>query len=155
MLIKIMISYTSMKYTSFNKTKKPLRKGLTLIELVITIVIVGVLSLVIYPVINSSIDVYVRVQDSYDFSQDAIDFFAFLDTLFKDNCTVTAINSAQLGFTSDSENYQVAVSGFPGTPPYSITLTKNGGQARALVNGLAELSAPNRPGLEFVYFDHN
>jgi prepilin-type N-terminal cleavage/methylation domain-containing protein len=133
--------------------KKMKTKGFTLMELIVVLLLIGVLSLAIYPILDTTMKIYFKIQNSTDFSQDAVSFFAFMDPLLKNDAQLTSIDSYNFAFSSGSNNYEITVLNYPSSlPPYEVILRKNSGAARTMLTNIAQ-TPDSVPGFQIVYFD--
>jgi prepilin-type N-terminal cleavage/methylation domain-containing protein len=138
------------------KKKKPIMtdsNGVTLLELVIVIVIMGIMAFLIMPIISTSTRSYLSINNSVTASIDVISFFAHLDPLFKNNATIIAAGNNQVTFISGTDTYNIFLTNYPGTGPYTVALKKNSDPAYNLISNIADISDPVGPGLEFYYYD--
>jgi prepilin-type N-terminal cleavage/methylation domain-containing protein len=128
--------------------------GLTLVELVVVIVLVGILSLAIFPIFSSLINSYFTAKDSVISAQDASGFYNYMGYLFRNDFQVTSFTSSSINFNSGDDSYQLYIADFPGTEPYTLMLKKNAGQPKLLLENITELTTPLRAGFELEYYDN-
>ena len=127
--------------------------GVTLMELVVGIMLIGILSMVMYPIISSNTRVFNRIQNSADSSQDAVRFFNYLGTLLKEDPVISVMDERRVKFTSGSDEYDIYLVGYPGSEPYTIESKKNSGTARILLKKIAYDDGDSKPGFQLKYLN--
>jgi prepilin-type N-terminal cleavage/methylation domain-containing protein len=130
-------------------------KGFTMIELVVALAIIGFSAYAFSPAISISLDSFKLSAQIVDANRRANSFFLYMDKLIQSSDGITSANSTDITIKSSTDSYRIFVSGYPGTAPYNIMLSKNGGTNRLVAQDVALLSSPARPGLTFSYLSQN
>lgn len=126
--------------------------GVTLIELVISVAIISVIAMVLYPIATEGVRALHRVEDASTFNREANGAWLYLRPLLAGDGAVTVLGANGMTFISSGNTYVLApvVAG----NGYDLMISKNGGASRVFLKSIARLTGPSRPGLELAYLDY-
>lgn len=142
------------------------KKGFTLVEMVMSIGLVGVLIVMMSPVIINSVNAWLVGKEGTDSISQARYMFNNLNFDLKNVVEVTLAGDFEIEYMIGSDKFRIYAYNYnnggspPGNPPYQIrkatsTLSFNYGDGEPLIGNIGLLSGPARPGLEFTYYDDN
>jgi len=138
-----------MNFFSQNKSNK--QRGVTMIELVISISVIAVVAMVLYPMLTAGIRAWTAIDENTTFTSEANAVWLYLRPLLATDGTITVANSSSVSFTSSGSTYLLST--IADGSLYKLVLTKNSGTAQTLASSLAILTSPPGPGLELRYYN--
>jgi len=126
-------------------------QAFSIVELVMVLTALSVIVLLFYPSIYTSTNSFSQGFEMSGNAQKSRAFFLYVDKIVDKSDSVLVAASNNVTLAAGSDTYQISIDGFPGPTPYQIVYSKNGGPTRILLDNIAELTGPSRPGLEFSY----
>ena len=137
----------------FCSAKPSNQRGVTMIELVITLLVVAITAFVLHPILTEGLRAWHSIDDKTRLTSEANAVWLYLGTRLSQDSQITVAEDTQMGFTTSGNTY--VLSTVPDANGYTLVITQNGGTPQKLASGLAQLESPTRPGLAFSYYDRD
>ena len=119
-------------------------RGVTLIELVISISVIAITAFVLHPILTEGMRTWQHVEENTQFTSEANAVWLYLGPLLAHDAHITVAEETQMTFTAGGNTYRLSTLEHDNTN--TLTLTQNGGTPQTLASPLAPL------GLEIRYY---
>lgn len=130
------------------------QSGITLIESIVTIVIISIISYAIYPLINIGIKSFKKSVTVINFTQESRAFFLYFEKLLSSNIQLIAVTPTSLQCLKNGQTITIGLSNYPGPGPYQITYKANTNPERLLLNHIGT-KTNNQIGFNLSYKTKN
>lgn len=119
-----------------SKQKKS-QAGVTLMELVVVIVVIGIVASVTQPMVSMGLLSYMHNKEHREFTNDADRVYLFLQSKMKHLNTLTTINPNRFVFESEGVEYDITYQVDPEDPLRSrMMISEDSGTASPIIDGL-------------------
>jgi prepilin-type N-terminal cleavage/methylation domain-containing protein len=109
-------------------------RGVTMIELVISVSIIAILAMVLYPILPSGMRAWTSIDENSTFTSEANTLWLYLRPLLAHDGAITAVNSSSLAFTASGNSYLIST--VPDGNTDRLVLTRNAGTPQTLATSL-------------------
>ncbi|MBT5955017.1 type II secretion system protein [bacterium] len=131
------------------------KQGLTLVELIVSISLIGIIFSVMSPIIYTAVESFRSINTHKIYNQDARATILLFQTLLENTEHIYTTESDEFKFMSDGIDFDFTLALSSGGDSYELFLAKDTGSDYLLLDNIAKLTGPIRPGLEFSYFNQN